>query len=109
MNQIRNVTLGGLMQLSSGQYTPLVSLRRNLRAFLEHSFSNLTPDELQNRVVEEIISHNRSYLQTLDIMQETASRSVDIPLTIENLLRKFCQEFLKLLFNNGKIQKYIKK
>lgn len=91
------------MQLSLGQSTPLVNLRRPLREFLEHSFPNMSQEALQERVVEQIISQQRPYMQNLVIPEEeTAGRPVDVPATLEALLRRFCFEFLKLLFNNGR-------
>ena len=91
------------MQLNMGQSAPLVSLRRLLREFLEHSFPDSTRESLQERVVEQIVSLNRPYLQSLIVPdEETVGRRVDIPATIEALLHKFCLELLKLLFNNGK-------
>ena len=100
--QLRNVTFGGITQLSLGQSTPLVNLRQSLREFLEHSFPHASQATLQERVVEQIVSLNRPLLQILiQPEEETAGRRVDIPATVEPLLRKFCTEILKLLFNNG--------
>lgn len=98
------------MQLSLGQPGPLVNLRRPLREFLEHSFPDTPQATLQERVVEQIVTLNRPYLQALIVPEvEAASRQIDIHATIEALLRKFCLEFLKLLFNNGKCHYCYKK
>ncbi|XP_014209043.1 large proline-rich protein BAG6 isoform X1 [Copidosoma floridanum] len=97
---LRNITFNGLMQISTGQTEPLVRLRRPFREFLEHSFPNTTVDSLQEQVVEQVVSFSRLFLQVLDVPQEQAGRRVDIPGTIEVMLRKFCSEFLKVLFNN---------
>ncbi|XP_003427974.1 large proline-rich protein BAG6 isoform X2 [Nasonia vitripennis] len=99
---LRNVTFGGLMQLGLGQSGPLVNLRRRLQEFLEHSFPDaLQTTTLQDRVLEEIVTLSRPYLQALFVPEiETASRQIDIPATVEALLRTFSSEFLKLLFNN---------
>lgn len=89
------------MQLSLGQYAPLVSLRRPLREFLEQSFPDASQEDLQEQVVDQIVSLNRPYLQMLVVPEETTNRRIDVLATIEALLRKFCTDFLKLLFNNG--------
>jgi hypothetical protein len=101
---LRNVTYGHLTQLSLGQLRPLVFHRQPLREFLEHSFPHISQATLQERVVEQIVSLNYPLLQIIaQPEQETTNRRVDIPATIEPLLRKFCFDILKLLFNNGKL------
>lgn len=85
----------------------MMSIRRPLREFLESSFPDESGPTLQNRiideVVEQIITTNDPYVQILVSSQaETASRRVNIPATIETLLRTFLEDFLKALFCNGK-------
>ncbi|KAL7305815.1 hypothetical protein TKK_0002062 [Trichogramma kaykai] len=96
----RNMTVLGLLQIRVGNYESLINLRRGLRTFIENSFPGLSTVDLQDHVVDHIITQTRTYLQVLNISQPNTSQMVDIPATIEALLHKFYREFLTTLFNN---------
>ncbi|XP_058794384.1 large proline-rich protein bag6 isoform X2 [Phymastichus coffea] len=101
---LRNITMGNLVQLNIGQTTPLMNLRQPLREFLEHSFPNTSQETLQELVIEQIILLHRPYVRNFIIPEipheDLVRRPVDIAATFEAVLRRFCFDFLKLLFNN---------
>jgi len=103
--QAQTMTLDGLIRLRLGQWEPIIRLRRPLQEFLQYTFSNASPNALQEQTTERLLSQLRPHIQNLLASEENVSgRSasrVDICATVESLISRHTRDILRILFDNG--------
>ena len=90
------------MLLRSGVQMPLVRFRQPFREFLTEFYRDTPRETLREQAVEEFISFVRPYFKHFYYAPLNQAH-IDIRATVENMWRKYCSEWVKLVFNNGKM------
>lgn len=98
----------GWEQLRTGHWEPLAGIRRPVREFFQNFFESTSLSGSEDRVVDRLISELQPTLNQV-LLEDTNARDgpemgVDVPATIERLLRRHFRNILRLLFDNGQFQ-----
>ncbi|XP_046737981.1 large proline-rich protein BAG6 isoform X2 [Diprion similis] len=101
---VQNITLEGWEALRTGHWEPLAGVRRPVREFFQNFFGSTSLAGSEERVVDRLITELQPTLNQL-LVEDTNARDgpemrVDIPATIESLLRRHFLNILRLLFEN---------
>ncbi|XP_046415664.1 large proline-rich protein BAG6 [Neodiprion fabricii] len=101
---VQNITLEGWEALRTGHWEPLAGVRRPVREFFQNFFGSTSLSGSEERVVDRLIIELQPTLNQL-LIEDTNARDgpemrVDIPATIESLLRRHFLNILRLLFEN---------
>ncbi|XP_012267221.2 large proline-rich protein BAG6 isoform X2 [Athalia rosae] len=100
----QSITLEGWESHQMGHWEPLAGIRRPIREFFQNFFGSTSLSGSEDRVVDRLISELQPTLNQL-LVEDTNTRNgtergVDIPATIERLLRRHFLNILRLLFDN---------
>ncbi|XP_043258007.1 large proline-rich protein BAG6 isoform X1 [Colletes gigas] len=106
LSVFEHMSVQDMMELRDGNWEPLSYQRRYILEFFQNAYPNATTETLQEQVTERIVSELIPDLQELleEEEEEYANNRnesrIDICATVEALLRRCINDFLRLLFNN---------
>lgn len=92
-----------MTQVTTGQTRPFIHLRDPLREHFQEAFPSIPGnDVIIVNSVERIMTFLQPHIQNIRITQEELSNPrVNLQKTIESVLRNFCENFLRILFDDS--------